>query len=60
MTQPADETLTPLQILARQAEAIETLTQTVEVMQRELQDLRRRVQEIEGVPWPDEEPPDPD
>jgi prefoldin subunit 5 len=59
MTQPADETLNPLHILARQADAIEQLTTAVELMQRELQALRRRVQELEGVPWP-EEPPDPD
>lgn len=59
MTQSADETITPLQILARQAEAIEKLTTAVELMQGELQALRRRVQELEGVPWP-EEPPEPD
>lgn len=59
MTQPPyREALNPLEIMTRQGEAIEKLTQTVGLMQRELQDLRRRVQALEGVPWP-EEPPDP-
>ncbi|MBO0816546.1 MAG: hypothetical protein J2P30_15560 [Actinobacteria bacterium] len=61
MTQPPEDqdTLNPLEILARQSEAIETLTTTVELMQQELQALRRRVQALEGVPWPDQEPPEP-
>ncbi|MBO0802844.1 MAG: hypothetical protein J2P25_07185 [Nocardiopsaceae bacterium] len=59
MTQPPDAGLTPMDILARQGEAIEQLTTAVELMQGELRALRRRVQELEGVPWPDE-PPDPD
>jgi len=67
MTQPADAGLTPMDILARQREtiarqgaAIEQLTTAVELMQGELRALRRRVQELEGVPWPGQEPPDPD
>lgn len=60
MTQPPyQEVLNPLEIITRQGEAIEKLTQVVGLMQRELQDLRCRVQALEGVPWP-EEPPDPD
>jgi hypothetical protein len=66
MTQPAGEKLTLMDILAEQREtiarqgtAIEQLTTVVELMQSELQALRRRVQKLEGVPWPDE-PPDPD
>jgi uncharacterized coiled-coil protein SlyX len=67
MTQQADAKLTPMEILAQQREviarqgvAIEQLTTAIELMQGELQALRRRVQDIEGVPWPDQEPPDPD
>lgn len=59
MTQPADETPTQAQIIARHSEAIETLTTTVELMQRQLHDLRLRVQALEGAPWPDQEPSDP-
>lgn len=61
MTQPAaDGQLTPLDLLARQNEAIEQLTRTVELMQRELQDHRRRLAALEGIPWPDQEPSEPD
>ena len=61
MTQPAEDAqLTPLDLLARQNEAIEKLTRTVELMQQELQEHRRRLAVLEGVPWPDQEPPEPD
>lgn len=59
MTQPVDPAVTPMQILAQQARAIEQLTTAVELMQGEIQALRRRLEAVEGVPWP-EEPPDPD
>jgi hypothetical protein len=57
MTTPAAENLTPMDILARQNEAIEGLLRTVELQQEQLEVLRRRVGELEGVPWPDHEPP---
>jgi hypothetical protein len=58
VTEPAaDATLTPLDLLAKQNETIETLTRGLEFLQIEVEALRRRVQALEGVPWPDEEPP---
>jgi hypothetical protein len=58
VTEPAaDATLTPLDLLATQNETIETLTRGLEFLQIEVEALRRRVQALEGVPWPDEEPP---
>jgi hypothetical protein len=57
MTTPAEESLTPMDILARQNEAIEGLLRTVELHQEQLEILRRRVSELEGVPWPNREPP---
>jgi hypothetical protein len=56
MTTPAQENLTPMDILARQNEAIEGLLRTVELHQEQLEVLRRRVSQLEGVPWPDNEP----
>jgi hypothetical protein len=56
MTTPAQENLTPMDILARQNEAIEGLLRTVELRQEQLEVLRRRVSQLEGVPWPDHEP----
>lgn len=58
MTEPStDAKLTPLDLLAEQKQAIEHLTQGFEFLQIEVEALRRRVQALEGVPWPDEEPP---
>jgi hypothetical protein len=54
----ADATLTPLELLARQNEAIEQLAHTAQLQQRQINELRRRVQALEGVPWPGQEPPD--
>jgi FtsZ-binding cell division protein ZapB len=48
--------LTPLDLLARQNEAIEQLVSTVELLQLQVEELRRRVQTLEGVPWPEQEP----
>jgi FtsZ-binding cell division protein ZapB len=60
MTDPVSEPdLTPLEILARQNDAIEELLTTVELLQAQVEELRRRVQALEGVPWPEQEP-DPD
>jgi hypothetical protein len=76
MTQPAEPKRTPMDILfeqqemiARQGKAIEQLMTAVELVQMELQSMRRRVQALEGVPWPEtaprdeespeQEPPDP-
>lgn len=53
----ADTTLTPLDLLAKQNQAIEALTRGMEFLQIEVEALRRRVQALEGGPWPDAEPP---
>lgn len=52
--------LTPLELLARQNEAIGQLTRAVELLQAELRALRGRVEVLEGVPLPEEEPSGPD
>jgi hypothetical protein len=52
----SQEDLTPLDLLARQNEAIAQLMTTVELLQLQVEELRRRVQAIEGVPWPEAEP----
>ena len=52
-----DQELTPLDLLARQQEIIEDLTATVASHQRQIEALWRRVQDLEGVPLPDTEPP---
>lgn len=58
MTEPAaDITLTPLDLLARQNQTIEALIRGLESVQIEIEALRRRVQVLEGVPWPEAEPP---
>ena len=60
MNQPQPKAaLTPLELLARQNEAIEQLTHAVELLEGELRALRSRVEALEGVPLPDEEPPEP-
>jgi hypothetical protein len=57
VTDPVNqEDLTPLDLLARQNEAIAQLMTTVELLQLQVEELRRRVQAIEGVPWPEDEP----
>jgi vacuolar-type H+-ATPase subunit D/Vma8 len=56
---PAEAALTPLDLLARQNTAIEELTRTCELLQQQVEALRRRVEALEGVPWPTHEPPDP-
>jgi hypothetical protein len=53
----ADRHLTPMELLARQQETIEHLTATVELHQQQIEALWRRIQELEGVPLPDHEPP---
>lgn len=58
MTEPAQEPVTPMTILARQSEAIEKLTTAIELMQGEIRSLRHRLEALEGGPGP-EEPPDP-
>jgi hypothetical protein len=57
-TQPGNAKLSPLDLLARQNEAIEALTATVELLQQQVEALQRRVDAIEGVLLP-EEPPEP-
>lgn len=58
-SQPDNARLTPLELLARQNEAVTALTATVELLQHELKSLRTRVEVLEGVPLPGQEPPEP-
>lgn len=46
-----------MDILARHSVEIDNLLRTVELQQEVIEVLRRRVQALEGVPWPDQEPP---
>jgi hypothetical protein len=55
---PADQELTPLDLLTRQQETIEQLAATVAIHQRQIEAMWRRIQELEGVPFPDTEPPE--
>jgi uncharacterized coiled-coil protein SlyX len=58
MTGPVTEpNLTPLDLLAQQQDTIEQLAATVALQQRQIEALWRRVQDLEGVPLPDAEPP---
>ena len=58
MTDPtAGHDLTPMDLLARQQEAIEQLVATVALHQRQIEALRRRIQDLEGIPFPDTESP---
>lgn len=56
MTSPAADPET-LEVLARQQETIDALTATVELHQRQIEALWRRIQDLEGVPFPETEPP---
>ena len=55
---PADQELTPLDLLTRQQETIEQLAATVASHQRQIEAMWRRIQDLEGVPFPDTEPPE--
>jgi hypothetical protein len=55
---PADQELTPLDLLTRQQETIEQLAATVALHQRQIEAMWHRIQELEGVPFPDTEPPE--
>jgi len=44
-------------VIAHQQDAIEQLTATVELHQRQIEALWRRIQDLEGIPFPDTEPP---
>jgi len=55
---PADQELTPLDLLTRQQETIEQLAATVAIHQRQIEAMWRRIQDLEGVPFPDTEPPE--
>jgi uncharacterized coiled-coil protein SlyX len=55
---PADQELTPLDLLTRQQETIEQLAATVAMQQRQIEAMWRRIQDLEGVPFPDTEPPE--
>jgi hypothetical protein len=54
-----DPDLTPLDMLHRQQETIDNLTQSLELLQDQHEKLRRRVQVLEGIPDPASEPPEP-
>ena len=61
MTEPdAKDQLSPMDLLARQSVVIADLLRTAELHQEAIEGLRRRVQALEGVPWPDQEPPSED
>jgi hypothetical protein len=55
---PADQEQTPLDLLTRQQETIEQLAATVASHQRQIEAMWRRIQDLEGVPFPDTEPPE--
>jgi polyhydroxyalkanoate synthesis regulator phasin len=55
-SQPDNVMLSPLELLARQNEAIEALTATIELLQQQVEALQRRMDAIEGVPLPGESP----
>ena len=55
---PADPGLTPLDLLTRQQETIGQLAATVAIHQRQIEAMWRRIQDLEGVPFPDTEPPE--
>jgi hypothetical protein len=58
MSRPdTDPSPSVLDLLARQQETIEQLAATVALHQRQIEALWRRVQDLEGVPVPDTEPP---
>jgi hypothetical protein len=59
--QPHNAMLSPLDLLARQSEAITSLTATIEFLQQEYESLRRRVQALEDARArrPEAEPPEP-
>ena len=44
--------------ITRQQDTIEKLIATAELHQRQLDALWRRVQDLEGVPFPDRQPPE--
>jgi hypothetical protein len=58
---PDNAMLSPLDLLARQNEAIASLTATIELLQQEYESLSRRVQALEDAHArrPDAEPPEP-
>jgi hypothetical protein len=56
MTAPTDDADLHLTV-TRQQEAIEQLTAVIELHQQQIEGLWRRIQDLEGVPFPDEEPP---
>jgi hypothetical protein len=56
MTSPStDEDLRAA--VAKHQEAIEQLTAVIELHQQQIEALWRRVQDLEGIPFPDEELP---
>jgi uncharacterized coiled-coil protein SlyX len=45
-------------VVAQQQDTIEKLVTAVDLLQRQLDALWRRVQDLEGIPFPDQEPPE--
>jgi hypothetical protein len=56
MTSPSTDTDLPVAV-AKHQEAIEQLTAVIELHQQQIEALWRRIQDLEGVPFPDVEPP---
>ena len=56
MTAPADDS-DLRSVVTRQQDMIEKLIATVGLHQRQLSALWQRVQDLEGVPFPEQEPP---
>lgn len=58
MTEPAPEhEVTAMELLAKQAQIMQQLLASFELLQAQVESLRRRVQALEGVPAPGQEPP---
>jgi hypothetical protein len=58
MTHPVTEPgLSPLDLIARQQDTIDNLATAIDLLQDQVATLRRRIQALEGVPFPENEPP---
>jgi hypothetical protein len=58
MTHPVTEPgLSALDLIARQQDTIDNLAAAIDLLQDQVATLRRRIQALEGVPFPEHEPP---
>jgi len=58
MTRPVtDPGPNPLELLASQQNAIDNLATAIDLLQEQVAILRRRIQALEGIPFPEHEPP---